>query len=163
METEMNLTDLIPWPYRLLAIAALAVALLGFGWVKGASHEQAKNEAKEQAQAIKNVRIETQQKAKTQETNHEAINLIDRSDAYYRGVRLGPHSVPSLSRAAGQADAAAQAGPPDPAGHPEGIGDTNGTPNYSKNYSCDSADGSADAIQVIEFQRWVRAMQEAEN
>ena len=30
--------SLIPWPYRLLALAALAVALIGFGWVKGAGH-----------------------------------------------------------------------------------------------------------------------------
>ena len=29
--------SLIPWPYRLLALAALAVALIGFGWVKGAA------------------------------------------------------------------------------------------------------------------------------
>ena len=35
------LSVLIPWPYRLLAMAALAVALVGFGWVKGAGHVQA--------------------------------------------------------------------------------------------------------------------------
>lgn len=32
---------LIPWPYRLLALALLAVTLIGFGWVKGAEHVQA--------------------------------------------------------------------------------------------------------------------------
>ena len=34
------LSVLIPWPYRLLALAALSVALVGFGWVKGAGHVQ---------------------------------------------------------------------------------------------------------------------------
>jgi len=33
---------LLPWPYRLLALAALGVALLGFGWIKGVEHVQAK-------------------------------------------------------------------------------------------------------------------------
>ena len=35
------LSVLIPWPYRLLAMAAFAVALVGFGWAKGAGHVQA--------------------------------------------------------------------------------------------------------------------------
>lgn len=34
-------TGLVPWPYRLLAVAALAIALIGFGWVQGAGHVQA--------------------------------------------------------------------------------------------------------------------------
>ncbi|MEY1660856.1 hypothetical protein [Isoalcanivorax beigongshangi] len=37
--------NLIPWPYRWLAIAALAVALIGFGWIKGAGHVQAQRDA----------------------------------------------------------------------------------------------------------------------
>ena len=42
--------SLIPWPYRLLALAALAVALIGFGWVKGAGHVQARWDAAVQQQ-----------------------------------------------------------------------------------------------------------------
>lgn len=38
----MALLSLIPLPYRLLALAVLAAALLGTGWVYGASHEQSK-------------------------------------------------------------------------------------------------------------------------
>ena len=39
----MNLLlNLVPLPYRLLALAALAAALMGFGWVKGAEHGEAK-------------------------------------------------------------------------------------------------------------------------
>lgn len=35
-----RLFDLIPLPYRLLALGLFAVALIGFGWVKGAGHVQ---------------------------------------------------------------------------------------------------------------------------
>lgn len=50
--------SLIPWPYRWLAIAALAVALIGFGWIKGAGHVQAQWDAavrERQAQATAKV------------------------------------------------------------------------------------------------------------
>ncbi len=43
--------SVIPWPYRLLALAALGLALVGFGWVKGAGHVQAQWDAAVQAQA----------------------------------------------------------------------------------------------------------------
>ncbi len=42
----------IPWPYRLLALTALGVALIGFGWIKGASHVQAQWDAAIQQQAL---------------------------------------------------------------------------------------------------------------
>jgi len=44
--------SVIPWPYRLLAFAALGVALVGFGWIKGASHVQAQWDAAIQQQAL---------------------------------------------------------------------------------------------------------------
>lgn len=43
---------LIPWPYRLLALALLAAALIGFGWIKGAVHVQAQWDAAVQQQAL---------------------------------------------------------------------------------------------------------------
>lgn len=36
----MNLLGIIPLPYKLLAMALLAVALVGYGWVKGANSVQ---------------------------------------------------------------------------------------------------------------------------
>lgn len=42
--------NLIPWPYRWLAVAALAAALVGFGWVRGAGHVQAQWDAAAQLQ-----------------------------------------------------------------------------------------------------------------
>lgn len=44
--------NLIPWPYRWLAFAALAVALIGFGWIKGAGHVQAQWDATAQQQTL---------------------------------------------------------------------------------------------------------------
>ena len=44
--------SLIPWPYRWLAVAALAVALTGLGWVKGASHVQAQWDVAAQQQTL---------------------------------------------------------------------------------------------------------------
>lgn len=40
----MNLTDLIPAPCRILAVALLVVAVFGFGFIKGISHESSKND-----------------------------------------------------------------------------------------------------------------------
>lgn len=47
----MNPLDLVPIPYRLQAIAFLAVALIGFGWVKGVVHVQAEWDAANTKQA----------------------------------------------------------------------------------------------------------------
>jgi len=44
--------SVIPWPYRLLALAALGVALVGFGWIKGAGHVQAQWDAAVQKQTL---------------------------------------------------------------------------------------------------------------
>ena len=43
---------MIPWPYRLLALAALGVALIGSGWIKGASQVQAQWDAAVQQQTL---------------------------------------------------------------------------------------------------------------
>ena len=44
--------NLIAWPYRLLALAAFGIALVGFGWLKGASHVQAQWDAAIQQQTL---------------------------------------------------------------------------------------------------------------
>lgn len=48
----MNLLSIVPLPYRLLALALLAVALIGFGWVKGAGHVQSEWDAANTRQAL---------------------------------------------------------------------------------------------------------------
>ena len=53
--------NLIPWPYRCLAIAALAVALIGFGWIKGAGHVQARWDAAVQQQTLRAAAVRQRQ------------------------------------------------------------------------------------------------------
>ena len=52
---------MIPWPYRLLVLASLGVALVGFGWIKGASHVQAQWDAAIQQQALQTAAAREQQ------------------------------------------------------------------------------------------------------
>ena len=47
----MNPLAIVPLPYRLLALALLAVALVVFGWVKGVGHVQAEWDAANTRQA----------------------------------------------------------------------------------------------------------------
>ena len=44
--------SVIPWPYRLLVLAVLGVALVGFGWIKGAGHAQTQWDAAFQKQTL---------------------------------------------------------------------------------------------------------------
>ena len=41
----MNPLALIPFPYRILALIALALSLFGYGWLKGAQHGERKLDA----------------------------------------------------------------------------------------------------------------------
>lgn len=66
---------LIPWSYRLMALAALAVALVGFGWVKGASHVQAQWDAADQQQALQAAAIRERQ---AQATVKVVTQYVDR-------------------------------------------------------------------------------------
>lgn len=56
-----KLTSLIPWHYRLLAVILLAVALIGFGWVKGAGHVQGQWDAAVDKQEAQQARVRVRQ------------------------------------------------------------------------------------------------------
>ena len=70
-----NAVNLIPWPYRWLAVAALAVALIGFGWVKGAGHVQSKWDAAAQQQTLQAAAIRERQ---AQATVKVVTQYVDR-------------------------------------------------------------------------------------
>ena len=67
--------SVIPWAYRLLALAVLGVALVGFGWIKGASHVQAQWDAAVQQQALQTAAIRERQ---AQATVKVVTQYVDR-------------------------------------------------------------------------------------
>ena len=67
--------SVIPWPYRLLALTALGVALVGFGWIKGASHVQARWDSAIQQQALQTAAIRERQ---AQATVKVVTQYVDR-------------------------------------------------------------------------------------
>ena len=52
---------MIAWPYRVLAPAVLGIALVGFGWLKGASYVQAKWDAATTAQQLAQAQAQIRQ------------------------------------------------------------------------------------------------------
>ncbi|WHZ12153.1 MAG: putative signal peptide protein [Burkholderiaceae bacterium] len=67
---------LIPWPYRLLALAALAVALIGLGWIKGAGHVQAQWDAAVQKQTLQASAIRERQAQATVKVVTEYVDRV---------------------------------------------------------------------------------------
>ncbi|MBO8044187.1 hypothetical protein J6396_41715, partial [Pseudomonas aeruginosa] len=67
--------SVIPWPYRLLALAALGVALVGFGWIKGADHVQAQWNAAVQKQTLQVAAVRERQ---AQATVKVVTQYVDR-------------------------------------------------------------------------------------
>ena len=53
--------NLIPWPYRWLALVLLAAALIGFGWIKGAGHVQAQWDAAVRKQTLQVAEVRERQ------------------------------------------------------------------------------------------------------
>jgi hypothetical protein len=68
--------SVIPWPYRLLAFATLGVALVGFGWIKGANHVQAQWDAAIQQQALQ---IAAARERQAQATVKVVTQYVDRA------------------------------------------------------------------------------------
>lgn len=66
---------MMAWPYRLLALAALGIALFGFGWLKGASHVQAQWDAATAAQQQAQAQVQTRQ---AEATVHVVTQYVDR-------------------------------------------------------------------------------------
>jgi len=67
--------NLIPWSYRLLALVLLGVALIGFGWVKGAGHVQAQWDAAVQQQTLQ---VATARQKQAEATVKVVTQYVDR-------------------------------------------------------------------------------------
>ena len=68
--------SVIAWPYRLLALAALGIALFGFGWLKGASHVQAQWDAATTAQQLAMAKVQTRQAENTVQVVTQYVDRI---------------------------------------------------------------------------------------
>lgn len=68
--------NLIAWPYRLLALAALGIAVFGFGWLKGASHVQAQWDAATATQQQAQAQVQIQQAEATVQVVTQYVDRI---------------------------------------------------------------------------------------
>ena len=68
--------SLISWPYRLLALVALCIAVFGFGWLKGTSHVQAQWDAATAAQRQTQAQVQTRQAKATVQVVTQYVDRI---------------------------------------------------------------------------------------
>jgi len=66
----------IAWPYRLLALAALCIAVFGFGWLKGTSHVHAQWDAATAAQQQAQAQVQTRQAEATVQVVTQYVDRI---------------------------------------------------------------------------------------
>ena len=67
---------MIPWPYRLLALAVFGLALVSFGWNKGAGHVQAQWDATVRQQALQATAVREEQAQATVEVITEYVDRV---------------------------------------------------------------------------------------
>ena len=68
--------SLIAWPYRLLALAALCIALFCFGWLKGANHVQGQWDATSAGQQQAQAQAQTRQAEATVQVVTQYVDRI---------------------------------------------------------------------------------------
>ena len=162
--------SVIPWPYRLLALAALGVALIGFGWIKGASHVQAQWDAAIQQQALQAVATRERQAQATVKVVTEYVDRVrivrEKGDTIIKEV---PVYVPVQADAACYInrgfvrlhDAAAAGDLPEPAGDADaaaaGVALSAVAGTVATNYQ--TCHENAEQLRVL--QTWIREMKVA--
>ena len=91
----------IGWPHRLLALAAMAAALLGLGWVKGAGHVQARWDAAVQQQSLQTAALRERQAQATVKVVTQYVDRVrvvrEKGDTIFKEV---PVYVPAQADAA---------------------------------------------------------------
>lgn len=166
----MQLTALVPPFWRWLALAALAAALIGFGWTKGVAHVQAKWDAAtlrqtltvakvRQRQAEATVQVVTEYVDRVRIVREKGAEIIKEVPVY---VTVEADAACVLPRGFVRLHDAAAAGRlPGPAGSadasPSGVALSTATETVADNYQrCNE-----NAEQLKALQTWVAAMHEA--
>lgn len=166
----MNLLAIAPLPHRLLALALLAGALVGFGWVKGASHVQAEWDAANTKQTLRVAVVKRRQAEATVQviTKYvDRVKIVRETSATIAKevpIYVSPEAdaVCVLSRGFVRLHDAAAAGVvPGAAAGPDasfsGIALSTVAGTVAGNYErCHE-----NAEQLIALQEWVREMKEA--
>lgn len=159
--------SVISWPYRWLAIVALAVALFALGWIKGAGRVQARWDAATAQQNLQSAIIQKQQAQATVKVITEYVDRIrivrEKGNTIIKEV---PVHVPVQANAACTInrgfvrlhDAAAEGRMPEPAGDADapaaGIALSAVAGTLAANYqTC-----FENAEQLKALQAWVRQM-----
>ena len=162
--------SVIPWPYRLLTLAALSVALVGFGWINGVSHVQAKLDAAIQQQTLQVAAVRERQ---AQATVKVVTQFVDRVRVVREKcetiIKEVPVYVPVQADSACLVprgfvrlhDAAAQGVVPEPAGNSDaataGVALSAVAGTVAENYTA----CRANAEQLIALQSWILEMKES--
>lgn len=166
----MNLLSIVPAPYRVLAVALLAAALLGFGWVKGATHVQSEWDAAiskqtlqgavvKQRQAEATVKVITKYVDRVRVVREAGATIIKEVPVY---VSPEVDAACVLSRGFVRLhDSAAAGDVPDPAGGsdaaPSGVALSTVAGTVADNYQrCHE-----NAEQLIALQAWIGEMKQA--
>ena len=159
--------SLIPWPYRLLALAALAVALIGFGWVKGAGHVQTRWDAAVQQQTLQAAAIRERQAQATVKVVTQYVDRVrivrEKGDTIIKEV---PVYVPVQADAACTInrgfvrlhDAAAAGALPEPAGDTDAAAADIALSTVAATVATNYQTCHETAEQLRALQTWVREM-----
>ncbi|MDE1547471.1 hypothetical protein PTW32_18805 [Dechloromonas agitata] len=163
--------SLIPWPYRWLAAAALATALIGFGWVKGAGHVQAQWDAAVQQQTLQAAAVRERQAQATVKVVNEYVDRVrivrEKGDTIIKEV---PIYVPVQADAACTInrgfvrlhDAAAAGELPKPARDADAAATGLALSAVAGTFSANYQTCHENAEQLRALQAWVREMQAKE-
>ena len=137
---------IFPWYARWVALAALVGLACLYTGIKVAGHYQdrlAAINAVGQAQIQHTKAVEVKQKEVTKNVQRETSSAIARSDAYWLHQSSSERPVPSVAGPASSPETTAEKPSPDPV-------------------TCDLADGAADAILVLGWQKFYSDLQAAQ-
>ena len=163
--------SVIPWPYRLLALTALGIALVGFGWIKGANHVQARWDAAIQQQALQAAAIRERQAQATVKVVTQYVDRVrvvrEKGDTIIKEV---PIYVPVQADAACTInrgfvrlhDAAAAGELPKPARDADAAAAGIALSAVARTVAANYQSCHENAEQLRALQAWVREMREKE-
>lgn len=159
--------SLIPWPYRWLALALAAAALIGFGWIKGAGHVQAQWDAAVHQQTLQAAAARERQAQATVKVVTQYVDRVrvvrEKGDTIIKEV---PVYVPAQADAACTVnrgfvrlhDAAAAGELPTPAGDPDATASSIALSTVAGTVTANYQTCHETAEQLRALQEWIGDM-----